>query len=613
MNALYAAITAFVVTFCGVPLARRVAFAHGLIARPAPDRWHSEPTPLLGGAAIALGFFAAVIVFARDPKWLNGGEPYPLLLAAGTMALVGLIDDAINLPPRAKLLCQIAATAILAVRGPRFDLFRYAPVNIGVTWFWLLAATNAVNFVDGVDGLASGVGIFASAAVAAIALLHGHMLLAAWALALAGSLGAFLFYNRSPASIFMGDAGALTVGVVLGMLSIAASHSEEGSWPTRLILPVLLMMAPLLDITTVTVTRIATGNRVSRRGLDHSHHRLSRLGLSDRAVCAVMYAVQAVAGLCAIALSLLPGYTAVIAIPFIGLGFALLGLFFMDRSFDSKAPGELRDLPLPARLILNLGYKRRLVEAVLDAMVIAAAYFAAVLLRIDFALTPPRVTAMLVSMIWIVPIAYGAFFVAGVYRGIWRYTGLDDGVRLGAGSALAGLGMIAASRVAPLYASGSIACLYAILLFNLLLGARLSFRIFARVARRIARAGTRTVVAGAGDVAETAARLFERGAAGARLVGFVDDDRFKRGKVIHGYPVLGAVSELERIFSEVPFDEILLAQDKLSDLQLRSIRRFAESHRLRLRRFVAATIAIIEPAARAENVGEQAASALRAV
>src|SRR5260370_20587551 len=168
-----------------------------------------------------------------------------------------------------------------------------------------------------------------------------------------------MVFDFRQATVFMGDERALAGGLVLGVLSIQASHFGEGSLPARFAMPLLALMVPILDTVTVTVTRLATGNPISRRGLDHSHHRLTRLGMSSTSAAATLIGLQVIAGACAIALSLVPGYDAVLLIPFMALFFALVALFLMDRSFDADAPGQIEDLPAIARVILTSGYNRR--------------------------------------------------------------------------------------------------------------------------------------------------------------------------------------------------------------------------------------------------------------
>ena len=405
-------------------------------------------------------------------------------------------------------------------------------------------------------------------------------------LALAGALAGFMVFNFPPASIFMGDEGALAVGLVLGVLSIQASHYGEGSLPARLAMPLLALMVPLLDTVTVTVTRLATGNPISRRGLDHSHHRLTRLGMSSWRAAAALIGLQAIAGGCAIALSVVPGHEAVLLIPFIALFFALVALFLMDRSFDAEAPGQIEGLPAIARVILSFGYKRRLVELILDVALVAAAYFGAMMLRFDFDLSIVQVDNMLVGLPWVVLLGCGAFLVAGVYRGIWRYTGLAEGVRFVLAAMIAGLAVRLASAFLPITISRATAVLFVLLLFNFLIATRWSFHVFQRIGRFLSRPARRLVIVGA-DARGAAAvqHLHSTVGASAELLGLVDDDGFKHGKLFHGYPVLGSLDDLGEIMARTPFDEIVIAQETLSAVQLAALESFTASHRITLRRF----------------------------
>ena len=385
----------------------------------------------------------------------------------------------------------------------------------------------------------------------------------------------------------MGDEGALAVGLVLGVLSIQGSRFGEGSLPARLAMPLLALMVPLLDTVTVTVTRLATGNPISRRGLDHSHHRLTRLGMSSTSAAMTLIGIQVIAGGCAIALSLVPGYDAILLIPFMALFFALVALFLMDRSFDAEAPGQIEDLPAIARVILSFGYKRRFVELILDVALVAAAYFGAMMLRYDFDLSIFQVSQMIAGLPWIVAIGCGSFLVAGVYRGIWRYTGLAESVRFALAAVLAGLAVKLASHILPIVISRSAAVMFVLLLFNFLVGTRWSFHLFQRILRFLAHSGRRLVIVGA-DARGAAAvqHLHATLGAGTELLGLLDDDSFKHGKLFHGYPVLGSLDNIDGIMARTPFDEIVIAQETLSAAQLASLESFAAAHQLTLRRFM---------------------------
>jgi UDP-GlcNAc:undecaprenyl-phosphate GlcNAc-1-phosphate transferase len=371
------------------------------------------------------------------------------------------------------------------------------------------------------------------------------------------------------------------------VLSIQGSRAGEGSLPARLAMPLLALMVPILDTVTVTVTRLATGNPISRRGLDHSHHRLTRLGMSSTSAAATLIGLQVIAGGCAIALSLVPGYDAVLLIPFMAVFFALVALFLMDRSFDSEAPGQIEDLPAIARVILSFGYKRRFVELILDVALVAAAYFGAMLLRFDFDLSIAQVAQMLAGLPWIVAIGCASFLIAGVYRGIWRYTGLAESLRFALAAMLAGLAVKLASQILPITISRATAVMFVLLLFNFLVGTRWSFHVFQRIGRFLAHSARRLVIVGA-DARGAAAiqHLHSTNGASAELLGLLDDDTFKHGKLFHGYPVLGSLDNLEVILSRTPFDEIVIAQETLSASQQASLETFAASHQITLRRFM---------------------------
>jgi UDP-GlcNAc:undecaprenyl-phosphate GlcNAc-1-phosphate transferase len=577
--------TAFLVAAAMMPVAKAASLRFGIVAEPSSNRPHAKPTALLGGLAVMAGFIVAIGFVGILLRLPFHSLPW-LASFAIAMFLVGLLDDVVDLRPGKKLVLELGAICILGGWGPQLDFFPYQPLNVALTIFWLITATNAFNLIDGVDGLAAGVGIVAAMSIAAVAGLHQHEGTLLVGLALAGALAGFLVFNFPPASVFMGDEGALAVGLVLGVLSIQASHHGEGSLPARIAMPLLALMVPLLDTVTVTVTRLATGNPISRRGLDHSHHRLTRLGLSSWTAAAMLICLQAAAGGSAIALSAVPGYEAVLLIPFIALFFSLVTLFLMDRSFDRESPGQLENLPAIARTILSFGYKRRFVELILDFALVSAAYFGAMMLRFDFDLSIGQVNQMLVGLPWIVAIGCASFLVCGVYRGIWRYTGLAEGVRFATAGVMTGLSVKLASSFLPITISRATVVVFILLLFNFLVATRWSFHVLQRLRRFLVRSARRLVIVGA-DARGAAAveHLHSAIEASVELLGLLDDDAFKHGKLFHGYPVLGSLDDLAAIMARTPFDEIVIAQETLSAAQLAALEAFTQRHKIMLRRF----------------------------
>src|ERR1700720_2577061 len=219
-------LSAFLVATLIMPVAKAASFRWGIVAQPSSDRPHQKPTALLGGVAVLAGFVVAIGLVGV----LTGLPPHSIPWLTGfavAMCVVGLLDDIVDLRPRHKLMLELAAIFVLVWWGPQLDFFPYKAVNIALTVFWLVTATNAFNLIDGIDGLAAGVGIVSALSIATVAGLHEHSGTMVAALAIAGALAGFMVFNFPPASVFMGDEGALAVGLVLGVLSIQGSRFGE--------------------------------------------------------------------------------------------------------------------------------------------------------------------------------------------------------------------------------------------------------------------------------------------------------------------------------------------------------------------------------------------------
>jgi UDP-GlcNAc:undecaprenyl-phosphate/decaprenyl-phosphate GlcNAc-1-phosphate transferase len=574
-------VTAFGLVVALTPAVRTLTRRLNIVAPPCEESGHAEPTPVLGGVAIVVAVIAALGLVGELPVWTVAGML--------TMLAVGALDDAVALTPSRKLLAQIAVVAFFLWAGPRApEVTRWPLVNLGLAGFFMVAVINAFNLVDGLDGLAAGVGIAAMSAVGVVAWWSRDVALACAALAAGAALSGFLLFNFYPASIFMGDSGALPMGFLLGALALGGAALQQNSHLSIAVFPVLVMLVPLLDTAIVTVSRLATGNPISRRGLDHSHHRLLMLGLTVPRAVAVSWALAVTGALLAAGESLLSHPYVLSALPFVIAGIGVIGLFMVDLTFEGSAPGVAYGyLQGLARHILTLGYKRRLAEAVLDFALIPAAYFGACLLRRDFKLND----ALLLSMMGTTPIffaaTYAAFALTGVYRGIWRYAGIADIIRFANGSLLAGVLVAIASMFIRLEVSGSVAVLYVVLLFNLLVFTRMSFQIQRRTLALFALPTERVLVVGAGRMGEAAVRyIFSGSDRRVRLVGFVDDDGFKDGKLVHGHQVLGSLDDLPRIYAATGFHRILIAADAISEDRLTMVKAFTDAHHMPLQRFL---------------------------
>lgn len=273
------------------PLARRIAFRLGILDQPALRKVHTSPVPLLGGVAIYLSFLAALLLFS-DAFYVN--QVIGILLGATWVSFLGIWDDWRTLRPALKLGGQFFAIAILIATGVRVEFLRNPLFNIFVTAAWVVGITNAVNFLDNMDGLSGGVAAIASAWFLVLGLLNGQFLVAPFAAALLGASLGFLVYNFNPARIFMGDAGSLFLGFMLAAVGLKLrfpGHPDAITW----MIPVFVLGIPVLDMTLVTLSRLRRRvNPWTTAGQDHLSHRLVKLGMTHRR------AVLAIYGLCVI-------------------------------------------------------------------------------------------------------------------------------------------------------------------------------------------------------------------------------------------------------------------------------------------------------------------------
>jgi UDP-GlcNAc:undecaprenyl-phosphate GlcNAc-1-phosphate transferase len=276
------------------PLARLLATRYGLVDRPDGGRKrHGQAIPVAGGLAILVSGAIAVGCAVVVPNPWNaeisahGGELAALLLASVVICGVGVLDDYGYLRGRHKLVGQLTAAGILIASGLVIRNVRLFQIDIelGVlavpfTAFFLLGAINALNMLDGMDGLLTALGLVLSLAMAALVLIGQRWYAAPVAVALAGALLGFLRYNFPPARIFLGDAGSMLIGLVIGMLAIQTSLKEPAT--IMLATPLALLAVPILDITAAIVRRKLTGRSLYATDRCHLHHCLLNRGLSDR-------------------------------------------------------------------------------------------------------------------------------------------------------------------------------------------------------------------------------------------------------------------------------------------------------------------------------------------
>ncbi|MER2600534.1 MAG: MraY family glycosyltransferase [Caldilineales bacterium] len=316
---LLVALTALVMAALATPLVRRVAWRYGFVDQPSFRKVHATPMPRLGGLAIYLGFIVALLLLGTRFR-IN--EMVGIMIGATVVSVIGGIDDHSPVNPLPKLLVQALAAGVLIFNDIRINLFSAEWLNMLATIIWVTGITNALNFLDNMDGLSAGIATVASAFFLLLAALNGQYLVGALAAALLGACIGFLFYNVNPASIFMGDSGALFIGFVLAAIGIKLRFPDNVDIVTWMA-PVLVLGLPVLDTTLVVISRLRRGkNPLTTPGKDHVSHRLARLTGSPREAVLLCYLVAGAFGMSGIFITtatVLEGYL-------VGLGIALLGL-----------------------------------------------------------------------------------------------------------------------------------------------------------------------------------------------------------------------------------------------------------------------------------------------
>lgn len=300
MDIMMSFLLSLLISLLLTPPIKRFAQLMGSLDYPSPRRINEEPVPNMGGLAIYLAFLLSLLFFLEITKPLLG-----LLLGSTLILLVGLLDDMRGLSPKGKLLGQLIGAFIAVLYGVRIDFitnplggFIYTGnLAIPFSMLWIVGITNTINLIDGLDGLASGVGSIASLTLFAVALKEGQPTIAILAITLSGSSFGFLPYNFHPAKIFMGDTGAMFLGYVLACISILGALKTTAA--VTLAIPVLALGVPIFDTVFAIVRRHQNGQPIFQGDQGHLHHRLLDLGLSQKKAVLVIYSISILLGMMA--------------------------------------------------------------------------------------------------------------------------------------------------------------------------------------------------------------------------------------------------------------------------------------------------------------------------
>lgn len=306
---------AMLVSAVTTPLVAWLAHRFGWLDEPSEARKvHTRPVPRLGGVAVVLAFFVPLLGLALWENRVSGllyeDQRLVLGLFGGALAIValGVYDDLFGASAKQKLAVQCATTIALWFCGFRIELlgnplgdaFDLGMLSLPLTMLWMVGIINALNLIDGLDGLASGVALLAAVVLFGVAFVDNMTLLCLITVALVGALVGFLFWNFNPAKIFLGDSGSMFLGFVLGAVSIWTQ--QKGATAVALLIPILALGLPILDTTLSFVRRIGNGKSPFEADREHLHHRLLALGLSHRNAVLTLYTASIVFGLGALAM-----------------------------------------------------------------------------------------------------------------------------------------------------------------------------------------------------------------------------------------------------------------------------------------------------------------------
>ena len=291
----------FFISVIITPLVKKLAFHIGATDRPNQRKVHQSLMPRLGGLAIFISFIAGIFILHPD----NHSSP-AILLGCFIIILTGLLDDLFELPARYKLIGQLAAALSVVFLGDLRVVFINLPfgaqlqfglLSVPFTILWIVGITNAINLIDGLDGLAAGVSSIALVTISGIAYIQGNLFVVAVGLLVLASTLGFLMYNFHPASIFMGDTGALFLGFIISVLSLLGFKNVTF---ISLIIPVIILGVPISDTVFAILRRIIQKRPLSAPDKSHLHHCMLRMGYSHRQTVLLIYAMAAFFGLVAV-------------------------------------------------------------------------------------------------------------------------------------------------------------------------------------------------------------------------------------------------------------------------------------------------------------------------
>ncbi|MGM0867005.1 MAG: glycosyltransferase family 4 protein [Bacillota bacterium] len=329
-------IICFLLTLGITPFVKKFAYKVGATDQPNVRKVHQKIMPRLGGLAIYIGFIAGFLILRPDDPYAGA-----IILGSAVILLTGMADDIFELSPRLKLLGQLTAAFTVVLGGVQIEFInlpfggelQFGIFSIPITILWIVGITNAINLIDGLDGLAAGVSTIGLATIGFMAMLKGDVFVMSLALILIVSTLGFLYFNFHPAKIFMGDTGALFLGYMIAVLSMLGFKNVT---MISLIVPLIILGVPISDTFFAIIRRIVNKSPLSAPDKSHLHHCLLRIGFTHKQTVIIIYAIAAMFSLAAIifSMSTLWGAMIVIAVLLIAIEWFIESIGLVNSNYQ---------------------------------------------------------------------------------------------------------------------------------------------------------------------------------------------------------------------------------------------------------------------------------------
>ncbi len=540
---------------------RTIAVRAGRVPETRADRWHTRPTPNVGGIGIVAGVVVALgmAVLMGQPD-LGALERAPqgilpwnhatgLFVGALMMFALGLTDDFLHLRPVTKLVGQVMAAGVLTASGIGVWFTGVYAVDALLSLFWFVAITNAMNLLDNMDGVAGGVGAIAAGFLGITFLQAAEPGLALIAFVLAGSLVGFLVHNYPPARIFMGDSGSLFLGITLAGLALSPTPGLSRGLFAIMAVPVVILAIPILDTAYVAALRLIEGRAISKGGRDHTSHGLVALGVSEERAMWVLWTLALLGG----GVGLMVRTSSRTFAYFLGgvllLVLGLIGAFLLTSRLEASEAASSKDgTPGAFYRLRELTQRVPVFAFMLDLVLVGLSYFAAYIIRWDPAQLDAELVYFQQTLVLVVALKLAAFAVSGVYAPRFRHYGSGDVVHLLKANLIGTL--LTASVLLLVHRVGlsrGVVMVDFLVCTMLTTGGRFSFLLMEGALKRWSKKGTAAILLGPLNDAELAFSALERiTEPDLRPVCVVDRWYLGRKGAFKGYPLFGGVDGLER-------------------------------------------------------------------